>query len=134
VAAIKSAERSTTQRASTKGAPLFIVGVDGIMARIIQRIGDKAALRFSASLDPVWFEQFASERRLLKYHHGRPVHVWERIRGRRAEALDCVVYAFAAFGLVSGDPLRRENGLREIPGSSAAVPTVIRSAWMERGR
>lgn len=123
--------RPTIQRATTKGAPLFIAGVDGIKARILQRIADKAAMRFSNTLEAIWFEQFASERRLLKYQHGRPVHVWERIRGRRAEALDCVVYAFAAFGLVSGDPLRRENELREVP-TATSVPAVIRSAWMQR--
>lgn len=57
--------------------------------------------------------------------------VFERIPGRRAEALDSVVYAMAVRGLVKANLVRRENELRAII-STAAIPTVIRSAWMNR--
>lgn len=58
--------------------------------------------------------------------------VFERIPGRRAEALDSVVYAMAVCGLVRADLLRRENELRAIV-SAPVLPAVIRSAWMDRG-
>ena len=40
--------------------------------------------RFSADLEPIFFEQLTSERRLLRYFKGQPARRFERIPGKRA--------------------------------------------------
>src|SRR5262249_46479318 len=97
VVAIKGAagQRPAIEASHTKGAKLFIVGVDSLKAQLLRRLARGQTIRFSKSLTPEWFEQLTSERRVLKYTRGQPVRIFERIMGRRAEALDCVVYALA---------------------------------------
>lgn len=68
----------------------------------------------SNTLTAKWFEQLTSERRVLRYSRGQPMRSFERILGRRAEALDCTIYALAVRGLVSVDLTRRENELRDV--------------------
>ena len=53
-------------------------------------------IRFSHSLEPIYYEQLASERRVVRYSRGQPVRRFERIGRIRAEALDCLTYANAA--------------------------------------
>lgn len=133
IVAIKGAagNRPAIEASKGKSGRLFIVGVDGVKGQVLKRLDDPAALRFSADLAPVFYEQLASERRVLRYKHGRPYHLWERLKGRRAEALDCVVYAFAVRSLVNVRMEARENELRQIV-TPPAIPAVIRSAWMDR--
>ena len=127
--------RPPVAASKTRGTSLFIVGVDTIKAQLLARVAART-IRFSASLEPVWFEQFTAERRRTRYTHGRPVRFFERVPGRRAEALDCVVYAVAARGLVQADPARRAEELASAAAPKPAGPPggVIRSAWMDRGR
>lgn len=131
VVAIKGASgnRPAIDASHTKGSRLFIVGVDGLKARLLTQLPSRA-WRFSNTLTAEWFEQLTSERRVLRYSRGQPVRIFERILGRRAEALDCVVYALAVRNLVRVDLLRRENELRslEVP----AANTLVHSRWMER--
>ena len=119
-------------KASGNKSRLFLIGVDGLKAQILTRLARGQSIRFSNTLEPAWYEQLASERRIVRYVRGQPVRRFERKSGVRAEALDCVVYAFAARGLVSADLDRREKELgtdRPLP----APPAVIRSSWLERG-
>lgn len=110
---------------------LWIIGVDGIKGLIFSKLQRGASIRFSASLEPVWFEQLASERRVLRYVRGQPVRRFERLPGRRAEALDALVYAFAARSAAPIQLDRREDGLRMM--TLPTPPTsVIRSVWMSR--
>ncbi len=74
---------------------LWIVGSDAGKLQIMDR-ARMGGFRFSADLPPHWYEQVASERIVTRYMRGRPQRRFERIPGRRAEALDCVVYAMAA--------------------------------------
>jgi phage terminase large subunit GpA-like protein len=104
---------STRRRLFT--APLFIVGVDQVKTQILINLrlspSDQNSFRFSETLEPSWFEQFTSERRVVKYQKStmsgtKPVIVFERIGRRKAEALDCVVYGLAvrqAFALKWGE-------------------------------
>ena len=79
------------------------------------RLAKPGLVRFSKELGAEWFSQLASERRVIRYRFGRPVPVFERIPGRRAEALDSVVYAMAVRGLVKADLVRRKKfELRQI--------------------
>lgn len=96
-------------------------------------------IRFSDTLQEVYFEQLASERKLVRRVRGQPRAVWDRIPGRRAEALDCLVYAFAVrtgLGNVNFD--HREEALKQggsAPIGPAVNPTrharrVVRSNYM----
>ena len=49
-----------------------------------------------ADYDDAWFEQATSEKVVTRYKEGRPFRVWVLEKGKRNEALDCRVYAFAA--------------------------------------
>lgn len=135
VVAIKgvSGNRPAIEASHTKGSKLFIVGVDSIKARLITTLSRGKTFRFSDALSAEWFEQLTSERRITKHSRGQPVRVFERIMGRRAEALDCVVYALAVRDLVKVDLERRGNELRGVV-AAPKVPAKFESAWMQRGR
>lgn len=127
-------------KSPVKGGRLFIIGVDGIKTTILDRLrragGDEApqnAIRLSVDLEPSYFEQLASEHRVLRYVRGQPVRRFERITGARAEALDCLVYAFAARRGVAITFDNREDELRGVPAAPPA-PRIARSNWMNRNR
>jgi len=136
VLAIKGApgNRPLIERAGkTKtGDKLWIVGVDTGKSQIFARLTRGATIRLSAELPRVWFEQLASERSVLRYRRGQPVRSFERIPGRRAEALDCTVYAWAARQVVHVDWASRRDELgRDAPVAARLAP-VLQSSWMQR--
>ena len=106
-----------------------MVGVDAVKAQIIAR-APTPMMRYSDSLGADWFGQFTAERIQVRYSRGLPVKQFVRISGRRAEALDCVTYAFAARQVFHLDPERRAADL-----ASAAAPRraqmVSKSKWLE---
>jgi len=75
-------------------------------------------------------DQLCSERRLVKYSRGRPAPLFERIPGRRAEALDALVYATSAREGVAIALDAREQALCLNP-VSAPRPNIIRSKWLD---
>lgn len=116
-----------------KGGWLWIVGVDGIKSHLVERIARGKALRFSDTLSPVWYEQLASERIVVRYARGQPQRRFERIPGRRAEALDCVVYAFAARQILNANYDARISELKHPTSfNSKKITNVIRSRWVDR--
>lgn len=119
-------------RSTVKGTPMFVVGVDGLKSQILQRLARGDTIRFSDRLEPDYFEQVASERRIVRYVRGQPVRRFERIPGRRAEALDCLVYALAVRHAVTANLDRREEALASPAAPKPALPTVVRSRWLER--
>jgi phage terminase large subunit GpA-like protein len=95
------------------GGRLAIVGVDVLKTAIFDRLQRGRSIRFSHTLEPVYFEQLAAEKRIVRYKRGRPVRRFERVSQRaRAEALDALVYAFAARQAVNTTFDRREAELR----------------------
>ncbi len=132
VVAIKGAsgKRPPIARANTKGALLFIVGVDGLKSQIFQRLARGSSIRFSDTLDAEYFEQVASERLVVRHVRGAPVHQFVRVPGRRAEALDCLVYALAARHLVTANLDQREAELSS-PQAPKRPERVIRNSWLE---
>jgi phage terminase large subunit GpA-like protein len=78
------------------GDKLALIGVDGLKNQIFDRLQRARGIRFSGSLEPVYYEQLASERRVVRYQRGQPIRRFERTGRTRNEALDCLVYAFAA--------------------------------------
>ena len=131
VVAIKGAagNRPAIRVSATKGQRLFIVGTDGLKANLVERLRRGRSVRFADTLERRFFEELASERRVVRHSRGTPTASWERIPGRRAELLDCVVYALAVRGLVGVNLDTREA---EVSGAglSPARPTVVRSAWL----
>jgi len=113
-----------------KGGRLFLVGVDGLKNQIINRLSRGRSIRFSCTLEAVYYEQLASERKVIRYTRGQPVRRFERKPGMRAEALDCMVYGFAARHMITVSADRREEELRH-ETQATAPPAVIRSKWME---
>lgn len=135
VVAIKGASgnRPAIERASSKtkdGSRLFIVGVDTLKTQLFMKLPRAGSIRFSADLAPVWFEQVASERAITRYRRGQPVRSFERIPGRRAEALDCLVYAFAVKHLVTLNPSERRDRLMYAPPPVASAPRKSEPGWI----
>lgn len=110
---------------------LWICGVDNIKAGIFGKLARGRSIRFSDQLEPSWFEQLCSERRIVRVVRGQPVRRFERKPGYRAEALDCLVYNFAARAVVTFNPDDRADELREAAAAKPA-PSPIRSSWMSR--
>jgi len=79
------------------GGRLFICGVDTLKAAVFDKLSRGVGIRFSNTLEAEYFEQLASERRVVRYVRGQPIRRFERISGRAlAEALDALVYCHAA--------------------------------------
>lgn len=137
VLAIKGAagNRPPIERAGSKtktGARLWIVGVDTIKAQLFARLSQAGSVRFSGELPPVWFEQLASERSVVRYRRGQPVRSFERVPGRRAEALDCTVYAIAARNIINPDWDRRRVELASGQPRRRTAGPILQSNWMQR--
>lgn len=123
--------RPSIKASDTKGAKLFIVGVDGLKGQLANRLTRGRTVRFSDTLEARFYEELASERLVMRYVRGAPVRQWERIPGRRAESLDCVVYGMAVRGLVTANMDRREEEVASATMPKKA-PTVVKSAWLSR--
>ncbi|MDO5633087.1 MAG: phage terminase large subunit family protein [Paracoccus sp. (in: a-proteobacteria)] len=119
--------RPMLQRSGTKGQLLWLAGVDAIKSQLFARLSRGEGVRFSDALQPIYFEQLTSERRVVRYVRGRPDARFERVKGKRAETLDATVYAWAARQLIGINLDRRAEEL-----ASAAAPkrqpAVIKSA------
>ena len=116
------------------GGRLWIVGSDSLKARIFNQLQRGSSIRFSDALEPVFYEQLASERRVVRIVRGKPTARFERIKGASAECLDGLAYAFAAktaLGLNDGAFNLREDQVRTT-APPKEVPTVVRSDWMRK--
>ncbi len=124
--------RPPIQRSKTaEGLPFFVVGVDALKQSLFNRLSHGNSVRFSQDLEPIYFEQLTSERRVVRYVKGAPVRRFERIPGKRAETLDATVYGLAARQLLNMSLDQREADLASPAAPAARVPTVIKSAWLE---
>ncbi len=123
--------RPFLQRSGSKGAPLWLVGSDAVKSQLFNRLSRGEGVRFAETLEPVFFEQLTSERRVVRYTHGKPVARFERVKGKRAETLDATVYAWAARQIVGQNVDRREVELE----SKSVKPPLIKlrkSKWLSR--
>lgn len=109
------------------GCWLWLVGVDGVKNIVFARLqrGDK--VRFSDSLQAAYFEELAAEKVMIRYQRGKIVRRYEKVSDRaRNEALDCLVYAFAA--LRSIDAInwdrRQEELSQQVPIGRAGRPSI----------
>ena len=126
--------RAMITPAKTKRGRLFVIGVDNIKTQLLTRLARGRSIRFSHTLTETYFEQLASERRIVRMARGRPVARFERKPGARAESLDCLVYGLAAKAALTLNAAafsQREDALRTPPSPKPPSP-VIRSQWMDR--
>lgn len=121
--------RPTFAWGQSRRTRLAQIGVDAIKLQLHERIKDGRTVRFSADFGPDYFDQVNAERLVTRYSHGHPVRQWELSKGRRNEALDCLVYSIAARQLVAADPDRRADELAATAAPQAR-PVVARSKWL----
>ena len=123
--------RPVIEKASRKAkSRLWIVGVDTIKQQLFARLPKVGFVRFSADLPPVWYEQLASERAVIRYSRGQPTRSFERVPGRRAEALDCMVYATAARAVISPDWPRLRAEVAGTPPVRPAPQSGGQAGWL----
>ena len=117
---------STNRRLADR---LGLVGVDTIKNALFDRLARGRGIRFSKSLEPSFYEQLASERRVVRYTRGMPTRRFDRIGRQRAEALDATVYATAARQAVKDISLdRREAELKGRPIERRPITDFLASA------
>lgn len=84
-----------------KKIDLYPVGVDNAKAVVVKRLRiaepGPGYCHFPEGRDIDYFRQLTAEKMVTKYVKGFPKREWHKQEGRRNEALDCRVYAFAAF-------------------------------------
>lgn len=108
VYAVKGLSRSGTPIWSRKPTKqdrgrvrLFTIGVDAAKDLIYQRLGQASEgpgyCHFPVGRDFAYFEMLTAEKVRTRYQKGFPQRVYELPSGKRNEALDCRVYAYAAF-------------------------------------
>ncbi len=139
--------RIATKR-NKAGVALGTVGVDTakdlIFARLQVEEFGPGHIHFARDLDNDWFRQLTAEQKVRKQIKGQTVLYWKKIRARN-EALDCAVYASAAFSSLNANlekiAQRREQQAEaakqepeppEHPASTKAVPRVtpiVRKGW-----
>ena len=103
---------------------VFIVGVDAAKDAVTSRWlidGDNpGACAIPADekygYNAEWVRQMTSEERMTRFREGRPYKVWMLLKGRRNEAFDCRVYAFAAMrsvyrGMSAEHRTERDDGI-----------------------
>lgn len=136
VLAIKGAagNRPMIERSNSKtktGGRLWIVGVDTGKTRLFARLGQGSMFRFSADLPAVWFEQVTSERAVVRYSKGQPTRSFQRIPGRRAEGLDCLIYAIAARQVVTVVMDDRRHALTQATPVAAFKAAPKPGGWIK---
>lgn len=102
-------------RNAAKNIAVFLIGVDTAKETIYARltIADQGPgyCHFPTRYPPEYFDGLTVEKRVRKYRHGHPYHVWEKPNGARNEPLDCRVYGIAARHSLSVDVDRRAEAL-----------------------
>lgn len=82
-----------------------IVGVDNAKTSIMRKLQIKdpgpGYCHFPKNREPEYFRQLTAEKMVTRFVKGFPRREWQKESGRRNEALDCRVYAFAAFVMAS---------------------------------
>lgn len=83
--------------------PLFPIGVDTVKELIFARLRTEEIgagyVHFSDILSEEWFRQLTAEKITTKFYRGYKKRIFQKIRPRN-EALDCMVYAIAAYAII----------------------------------
>ena len=126
---------------------LFTVGVDTAKEAIYSRLrGVKEPgpgyCHFPLDRDVSYFEQLTAEKKRVRYSKDFPVHYWWKPDGKRNEALDIRVYAYAALqgliamGLQLNKTTAEVTARHAMSGEENHAPAtrkkVIHSSYMDR--
>lgn len=103
--------RQTLAWGQSRKTRLAILGVDALKLQIHHRLKGGATILFSEDLGPDYFDQLQAERLVTKYSRGQPVRQWDKVPGRRNEALDCLGYAIAARQLLPANFEDRQQAI-----------------------
>lgn len=121
--------------------PLYTVGVDAAKALLMSRLKltDHGPgfihLPTAAWCDEEFVAQLTSERLKTRFERGQKFEAWVKVRPRN-EALDCYVYALAAFCQQQPDGKRRLEWLRQLAaelvgdGPPPAPPPGRKPGWV----
>lgn len=88
-----------------RGAVVYTVGSDTVKTTLFGRLkhneSGAGVLHFHMQTTGEYFEQLTAEKQVLRYSRGGfPVREWVKKPSARNEALDCLVYAYAAVNLM----------------------------------
>jgi phage terminase large subunit GpA-like protein len=89
-------------------------------------------MHFNQKCTEEYFLQLTAEKHVTRYNKGFPTKVWELKSGRRNEALDCEVYALAAFTLLNADMENIAQKLKEDAQNLKASQPAQAGASLER--
>ncbi|WPZ18904.1 phage terminase large subunit family protein [Geobacillus subterraneus] len=101
---------SRASRTNRRRVPLFTIGVDAGKELILSRLkvqfpGEAGYCHFpiepEKGYDQRYFDGLTSEKRVIRYHKGRPKLEWIKRPGTRNEPLDCRNYATAALEILN---------------------------------
>lgn len=103
------------------GAKLYNIGTQNAKDQIAKMISAEQEgpyfMHVPTDRAANWFTQLTAEKRIEFVQNGRKVSAWRVKKGVRNEALDCRVYALAAYeGLIATGGFRR--GVIDAPGSA----------------
>jgi phage terminase large subunit GpA-like protein len=137
-----------TPRRTRAKVVLGIVGTDTAKGLLFSRLGlsefGPGYVHFPRDVDDEWFRQLTAEKLMTKHVKGIPTRVWKQIRARN-EALDCAVYAFAAYASLNAN-LERIAQRMETQAEKAAtvessdprnpgeIPAPATPRWPQRPR
>ncbi|WP_321470115.1 phage terminase large subunit family protein [uncultured Paludibaculum sp.] len=119
---------------------VFVIHHDSLKTTLQRRLSiteGPGRIHFPATVGLPYFEQLNSEFLRTEYRRGRPERIWERRKGRAAEAWDAAVYAYAAlFGLQAQGihvdvEAARLHGLRQAGAAPAPGYQVYRSRFVQ---
>ena len=95
-----------TPRRTRAKVVLGIVGTDTAKGLLFSRLTlsefGPGYIHFPRDVDDEYFRQLTAEKLMTKHVKGVPTRVWKQIRARN-EALDCAVYAFAAYSSLNAN-------------------------------
>lgn len=87
-----------------RGGVVYPVGTDTIKSTLYGRLTHNTPgagyIHFNTKLTPEFYQQLTSEKKQIRYVKGYPVYEWTKSASIRNEALDCLVYAYAALQLL----------------------------------
>lgn len=113
---------------------LYAVGTDSAKEVIFTRLkAEQDTIHFPAHVDEEYFKQLTSEKRVIKYTKGGKKFAWVKINNRN-EALDTMVYGFAALHILQPNYLKIAKGIQENKTEIEKVKDVrkgpIRNDWV----
>lgn len=112
---VTAPSRKKTGRGQRK-VDLFAIGTDEAKLTIMRRLAVEhpgpGYCHIPAEREAEWFHQLTAEKLVTKYIKGVPKREWHQTRPRN-EALDCRVYAYAAFKIASPSLKRHAARLAE---------------------